>query len=90
VIVPLKLNFVAAGHDTSAIDALYYPGYHATPLTKSFDGGTRVADVLNSPIFKSFTYPADMGADSGWFSAKLQNLTNALQIDATTGADLPD
>jgi hypothetical protein len=147
VIVPLKLNFVAAGQDTSPIDALYYPGYHATPLTKSFDGGTRVADVLNSPIFKSFTYPADMGADSGqygdafmraqfgkigtgyhvklenaktfptqvidvpaskgvaynraaaesagkeatagiadsgWFSAKLQNLMNALKIDATT------
>jgi hypothetical protein len=147
VIVPLKLNFVAAGQDTSAIDALYYPGFHATPLTKSFDGGTRVADVLDSPIFKSFTYPADMGADSGqygdaflraqfgkigtgyhvrlenaktfptqvidvpaskgvaynraaaqsagkeatagiaddkWFSSKLQNLRNALQIDATT------
>ena len=64
VIVPLKLNFVAAGQDTSAIDALYYPGFHATPLTKSFDGGTRVADVLNSPIFKSFTTPADMGGDT--------------------------
>ena len=64
VIVPLKLNFVAAGQDTSAIDALYYPGYHATPLTKSFDGGSRVADVLNSPIFKSAAMPADMGGDT--------------------------
>jgi hypothetical protein len=147
VIVPLKLNFVAAGQDTSAIDALYYPGFHATPLTESFDGTKRVADVLNSPIFKSFAYPSDMGgdnaqygdafmraqfnkigsgyhvkldnvktfptqtidvpashgvaynraaaqsagkeatagiADSKWFSARLQNLMNALQIDATT------
>jgi len=147
VIVPLKLNFVAAGQDTSAIDALYYPGYHATPLTHSFDGGSRVADVLNSPIFKSFTNPADMGGDTGqvgdtfmraqfgkigtgyhvkldnvktfptqvidvpaskgvaynraaaesagkeaiagiaddkWFSSRLQNLLNALQVDPTT------
>ena len=147
VIVPLKLNFVAAGQDTSAIDALYYPGYHATPLTESFDGTSRVADVINSPIFKSNTYPTDMGgdtaqygdafmrsqfgkvgsgyhvkldnvktfgtqtinvpankgvaynraaaesagkeatagiADDKWFSARLQNLLNSLQIDPTT------
>jgi hypothetical protein len=147
VIVPLKLNFVASGQDTSAIDALYYPGFHATPLTQSFDGTHRVADVLDSPIFKSNTYPTDMGGDTGqygdafmraqfgkigsgyhvnldnvktfptqtinvpaskgvaynraaaasagkeatagiaddkWFSARLQNLLNSLQIDPTT------
>jgi len=147
VIVPLKLNFVAAGQDTSAIDALYYPGFHATPLTQSFDGTRRVADVLASPIFRNNTYPTDMGgdtaqygdafmraqfgkigtgyhvtlqnvktyptqtidvpaskgvaynraaaasagkeatagiADDKWFSARLQNLLNSLQIDATT------
>jgi hypothetical protein len=147
VIVPLKLNFVAAGQDTSAIDALYYPGYHATPLTKSFDGGTRVNNVLASPIFTQFTTPNDMGHDTAqvgdafmraqfgkigtgyhvklenvktfptqvidvpaskgvaynraaaqsagkeaiagiaedkWFSARLQNLINGLQIDPTT------
>jgi hypothetical protein len=67
VIVPLKLNFVAAGQDTSAIDALYYPGYHATPLTKSFDGSTRVADVLASPIFRNNVYPADMGGDTAQY-----------------------
>lgn len=67
VIVPLKLSFVAAGQDTSAIDALYYPGFHATPLTQTFDGTRRVADVLNSPIFKSFAYPSDMGGDNAQY-----------------------
>lgn len=147
VIIPLKVNFVAAGQDTSAIDALYYPGYHATPLTHSFDASRRVADVLASPIFQNNVYPADMGGDNAqygdafmraqfgkigtgyhvkldnvktfptqtidvpasqgvaynraaaesagkeaiagiaqdhWFSSRLQNLMNALQVDATT------
>jgi hypothetical protein len=147
VIIPLKVNFVAAGQDTSAIDALYYPGYHATPLTHTFDASSRVADVLASPIFRNNVYPADMGGDnaqygdafmraqfgkigtgyhvrldnvntystqtinvpasqgvaynraaaesagkeaiagiaeSKWFSARLQNLLNSLQIDPTT------
>ncbi|MDX6511537.1 MAG: hypothetical protein QOE36_1041 [Gaiellaceae bacterium] len=147
VIIPLKINLVAAGQDTSVLDDFYYPGFHATPLTKTFDGGSRVADVLASPIFARNAYPRDMGGDraqygdafmrsqfdkigSGyhvtlkndatfatqtidvpahkgiaynrapglftgkdavagivqdkWFSEKLQNLMNALGVDATT------
>ena len=67
VIVPLKINFVAAGQDTSVLDDLYYPGFHATPLTQSFDGTTRVADVLESPIFSTFPYASDLGGGSGQY-----------------------
>jgi hypothetical protein len=65
VIVPLKLNFVAGGQNTSALDNLGYAGFTATPLNRSFDGSTRVQDVLDSPVFsQSFTTPADMGGDT--------------------------
>jgi hypothetical protein len=65
VIVPLKLNFVAGNQDTSALDDLGFAGFRATPLTRTFDGSTRVQDVLNSPIFSSsFTTPGDMGGDT--------------------------
>jgi len=147
VIIPLKINIVAAGQDTSVLDDLYYPGFHATPVTQSFDGTSRVQPVLKSPIFSDFKYPTDMGGDTtqygdafmraqfgklgsnyhvrlvndsvlptqtidvpankgiaynraaalsagkeatagivqdGWFSSRLQNLMNALHVDATT------
>jgi len=62
VIVPLKLNFVAGGQDTSALG---YAGFTAPPLNHTFDGSTRVGDVLSSPIFgQSFTTPAIMGGDT--------------------------
>jgi hypothetical protein len=65
VIVPLKLNFVAGNQDTSVLNDIGYVGFRATPLTRTFDGTTRVADVLDSPIFKStFTTPRDMGGDT--------------------------
>jgi hypothetical protein len=65
VIVPLKMNFVAGGQDTSALDNLGYAGFHATPLNHTFDGSARVQDVLSSPIFGSgFTTPAVMGGDT--------------------------
>jgi hypothetical protein len=65
VIVPLKLNFVAAGQDTSALNDLGYAGFTAPPLNHTFDGSSRVNDVLNSPVFHNFTYPSDLGGDTG-------------------------
>ena len=65
VIVPMKLNFVAGGQDTSALNDLGYAGFRATPLNHTFDGGRRVNDVLSSPIFNSgFTTPSVMGGDT--------------------------
>jgi hypothetical protein len=62
VIVPLKLNFVAGNQDTSSLNDLGYAGFRATPLNHSFDGSTRVADVLSSPIFgQGYTTPTIMG-----------------------------
>lgn len=65
VIVPLKLNFVAAGQDTSVLNDLGFAGFTAPPLNHTFDGGRRVNDVLSSPIFKDFKNPAVMGGDPG-------------------------
>jgi hypothetical protein len=65
VIVPLKLNFVAAGQDTSALNDLGYAGFTAPPLNHTFDGGRRVNDVLNSAIFSNgFTTASIMGGDT--------------------------
>ena len=66
VIVPLKLNFVAGGQDTSALNDLGYTGFTAPPLTHTFDGGRRVNDVLNSPIFSAnYTTPVGDGRRHG-------------------------
>jgi hypothetical protein len=64
VIVPLKLNFVAAGQNTSVLNDLGYAGFRATPLTHTFDGGRRVADVLASPLFQPAKHDADLGGDT--------------------------
>jgi hypothetical protein len=65
VIVPLKMNFVAGNQNTSALNDLGYAGFRATPLNHSFNGATRVQDVINSPIFaQTFTTPGDMGGDT--------------------------
>src|SRR5207248_2187227 len=65
VIVPLRMNFVAGGQDTSALDNLGWVCYHAAPLNYTFVGTNRVQDVLNSPVFApTFTTPTDMGGDT--------------------------
>lgn len=65
VIIPLKMNFVAAGQDTSVLNDIGYAGFRATPLTHSFDGSTKVQATLASPVFTDYTTPADMGGDTG-------------------------
>ena len=64
VIIPLKMTFVAGGQDTSELNDLGYAGFTAPPLNHTFDGSRRVGDVLDSPIFKNFKQPADMGGDN--------------------------
>ena len=65
VIVPLKMNFVAGGQDTSALNDLGWAGFRATALTRTFNGANRVADVLSSPVFaQTFTTPGVMGGDT--------------------------
>jgi hypothetical protein len=63
LIIPLKMQFVAGGQNTSALNDLGYVGFTAPPLNHTFDGSRRVSDVLNSPIYKAYAQPADMGGD---------------------------
>ena len=63
LIIPLKMQFVAGGQDTSVLNDLGYVGFKAPPLNHTFDGSRRVSDVLNSPIYQKFAQPADMGGD---------------------------
>jgi hypothetical protein len=65
VIVPLKLNFVAGGQDTSALNNLGYAGFTAPPLKHTFDGSRRVDNVLDSPLYTDTTYPSVLGGDTG-------------------------
>ena len=53
LIIPLKMQFVAGGQNTSALNDLGYVGFTAPPLNHTFDGSRRVSDVLNSPIYKA-------------------------------------
>jgi hypothetical protein len=67
VIIPLKMSFVAGGQDTSSLNDLGYVGFTAPPLNHVFDGSRRVGDVLDSPIFKNFKQPKDMGGDEAQY-----------------------
>jgi hypothetical protein len=95
VIVPLKLNFVAGGQNTSALDDLGYAGFRATPLNHTFDGSTRVQDVLSSPIFsQSFATPAIMGGDTAqvgdaFVRAQWNTIGSGYHVKITNDAVLP-
>jgi hypothetical protein len=95
VIVPLKMNFVAGGQDTSALNDLGFAGFRATPLTRTFDGSARVADVLASPIFgQSFTTPAIMGGDTAqvgdaFMRAQFNKIGTGYHVKLVNDAVLP-
>jgi hypothetical protein len=95
VIVPLKLNFVAGNQDTSALNDLGYSGFRATPLNETFDGSTRVQDVLSSPIFsQSFTTPTIMGGDTAqvgdaFVRAQSNKIGSDYHVKITNDAVLP-
>jgi hypothetical protein len=95
VIVPLKMNFVAGGQDTSALDDLGYAGFRATPLTHTFDGSSRVQDVLGSPIFgESFTTPSIMGGDTAqvgdaFMRAQFNKIGTGYHVKLANDAVLP-
>jgi hypothetical protein len=65
VIIPLKLNFVAAGQDTSVLNDYFGtdPGYRAVPVNHTFDGNTKVDQTLASPIFSPNGYDSNLGGD---------------------------
>jgi len=65
VIIPFQMNFVGAGQDTSILNDIGYAGFRATATTHSFDGSSKVAQTLASPAFSDYTYPTDLGGDTG-------------------------
>jgi hypothetical protein len=95
VIVPLKLNFVAGNQDTSALNDLGYTGFTAPPLTHTFDGSTRVNDVLNSPIFgATYTTPGVMGGDTAqvgdaFMRAQANKIGSGYHVRLTNDAVMP-
>jgi hypothetical protein len=95
VIVPLKMNFVAGNQNTTILNDLGYSGFRATPLTHTFDGSTRVNDVLNSPAFKStFTTPSVMGGDTAqvgdaFFRAQWNKIGTGYHVKIANDSVLP-
>jgi hypothetical protein len=66
VIIPLKMNFVAAGQDVSSLVNQGYVGFVPHIYNHTFDGATKVLQTLASPEFSDkFTYPKVLGADTG-------------------------
>lgn len=64
-IVPLKLRFVAGNQKVSQLNDYggAVPGFRATAQNHTFDGTARVDDVIASPVFSNYTYPASLGGD---------------------------
>jgi hypothetical protein len=95
VIVPLKLNFVAGDQPVSQLNDLGYTGFTATALNHTFDGSTRVQDVLNSPIFSgSFTTPSIMGGDTAqvgdaFMRAQWNKIGSGYHVTLTNDSVLP-
>ncbi len=69
VIIPVKLNFLAAGQNTSVLNDYFGtdPGFRATPVTHSFDGTAKVGRTLASPIFQANGYDATLGGDNAQY-----------------------
>ena len=65
VIIPLKMNFVAAGQDPSSLVNQGYPGFQPQFVNHTFDGTTKLAQTEASPVFADNGYPTDLGGDTG-------------------------
>jgi hypothetical protein len=100
VIIPLKMNFVAANQNTSALNDLGWVGFRATPLSHTFDptvkvnGLSSVDKTLSSPVFANATLPADMGGDSGqlgdtFMRSQFNKLTTGYHVYLQNDAVLP-
>jgi len=68
VIIPLKMNFVAAGQDPSSLVNQGYVGFQPQFVNHTFDGSSKLSRVEASPVFQSNTYPGDLGGDTGQLS----------------------
>lgn len=67
-IIPLKMNFVAANQNTSSLVNQGFPGFTPVLQSHTFDGSSKVALTLASPIFSSYGYDTNLGGDTGQLS----------------------
>ncbi len=63
VIIPLKMNFVAANQDLSSLVNQGYLGFVPHIYNHTFDGTTKVERITSSPEFQNSTY-VGMGGDT--------------------------
>jgi hypothetical protein len=94
VIIPLKMNFVAAGQDLSSLVNQGYTGFVPKAYTQTFDGSTKVAQTLASPEFSSFSYPGVLGGDTGqngdvYMRAQFNKITSNYHVTLKNVATLP-
>ena len=65
VLIPLKMNFVAAGQDPSSLVNQGYVGFQPQFVNHTFDGTSKLSQTEASPVFTDKTYPTDLGGDTG-------------------------
>ena len=65
VIIPLKMNFVAAGQDPSSLVGQGYPAFQPQFVNHTFDGTSKLSQTEASPVFSDYSYPTDLGGDAG-------------------------
>jgi hypothetical protein len=94
VIIPLKMNFVAAGQDLSSLVNQGYAGFVPNVYNHTFDGTTKVAQTLASPEFTDFSYPAVLGGDTGqngdvYLRAQFNKIASSYHVKLVNDAVLP-
>jgi hypothetical protein len=94
VIIPLRMNFVAAGQDLSSLVNQGYAGFVPHIYNHTFDGTTKVAQTLASPQFSDYSYPAVLGGDSGqggdvYMRSQFNQLGGSYHVKLVNDAVLP-
>ena len=94
VIIPLKMDFVAANQDLSSLVHQGYAGFVPHIFNHTFDGSTKVAQTLASPEFTSSNYTAVLGGDSGQYGdaymrAQFNKIGSSYHVRLVNDATLP-
>ena len=94
VIIPLTMNFVAAGQDLSSLVGQGYKAFVPHIYNHTFDGSTKVAQTLASPQFTDFSYPGTLGGDKGqngdvFMRAQFNKLLSNYHVKLVNDATLP-
>ena len=94
VIIPLKMNFVAAGQDLSSLVGQGYSAFVPQVYNHTFDGSTKVGQTLASPEFSDFSYPGILGGDTGqngdvYMRAQFNKMLSNYHVKLVNDAVLP-